>query len=434
MHANLRKILLAAVSLGTVMTFSAQAFAETKVTMWTFLDPKKDSPRERALREIIESFETANPDIDIVVEPQIWHQLPNSFVMSASTGRAPDIAWINYPKLVVPFEAGVAADLGDLFMNDWSAEERSDFVSQAPFEAVTRDGQILAAPLFLLSNVIMYRKDLMRDAGIDAETIRSWDDFIAAGKKLTKDDNGDGQIDQWGFGVALSRDGASTNPVIPALLDLQPEIFDDSCIPTVATEAGQKALALQAGFVAGDDITSPEAYARTSDDNQDLFIAGRQAMVVGGSSRVVGNREKATWGAENMGVLAWPSWTGEKASPYVMDGWFAVAWKDSPNLDAAGKFLEFMLSAEMSKLWTFPGGQVPFRKSTLSDPRIQEPQNEWMASVANGWEQNVAFLPPACNVGALYSDLNVATQKLARGEASAENALREVEELGAERQ
>jgi len=99
----------------------------------------------------------------------------------------------------------------------------------------------------------------------------------------------------FGFGLALSKDGASTNPIMVALLEHQPKIFDDACKPIVATPAGIEALELQAAFLR-QKVTSPEAAARTSDDNQDLFIGGRLAIVVGGSSRVVSNREKAAWG------------------------------------------------------------------------------------------------------------------------------------------
>lgn len=430
MFKALQRCVLAALAIG--MLTSTIAFAQTTVTMWSFLDPAKSSPRERALKQIIDGFEAKHPSIKIKVEPQIWHQIAPKFVMAAATGAAPDIAWINYPRLVLPFAANAAADLGPLFLDKWDAAEKADFITQAPFEAVTRDRKVLAAPIFLLSNILMYRKDLFAESGVTTEDVRTWDGLMAAASKLTADKDRDGQTDVYGFGLALSKDGASTNPVMVALLESQPKIFDDECRPILATPAGIRALELQADFVRN-KVTSAEASARTSDDNQDLFIGGRQAIVVGGSSRVVGNREKAAWGAQNMGVLQWPSWDGKRSGPYAMDGWFAVISSKSPRAKEAAMFVEYMIGRETAPLWTLSGGQVPFRKSVLDMPELATADNAWMREIARGWSENVAFLPPQCNFGAVMGDLNVATQKVIRGDLNAKDALAEVERLGGER-
>ncbi|WP_210495109.1 ABC transporter substrate-binding protein [Microvirga antarctica] len=406
------------------------AVAETTVRMWSFLDPSKDTPRERALAQIITGFERKHSDIKIKVEPQIWHQLADKFTLAAGSGGAPDVAWINYPKLVVPINAGVVADLKPLFQNELSAGAQEDFITKAPLDAVTVGGKVLAAPMFMLSGVVMYRKDAFSKQGLSPADVKTWDGMLAASRQLTEKTNG--QTSSWGMGIALSKDGASTNPLLVGLLELQPKVFDEKCRPTVATEAGVKALQMQADFVMK-SATSPEAMARTSDDNQDLFTAGRQAIVVGGSSRVSSTREKAAWDASQLGILKWPSWTGAISGPYVMDGWFAVVWNKSPNAKAAAAFVEYMMSREVAPLWTLVGGQVPFRKSVIAMPEMKSDANAWMTQVTEGWSENVAFLPSECNAGALNSDLNEATQKVITGRATPLEALKEVERLGAER-
>jgi len=76
---------------------------------------------------------------------------------------------------------------------------------------------------------------------------------------------------------------------------------------------------------------------------------------------------------------------------------------------------------------------VPFRKSVLALPELASADNGWMRDIAKGWADNVAFLPPQCNFGAVMSDLNVATQKVIRGDLSAKDALIEFEKLGTAR-
>jgi hypothetical protein len=95
------------------------------------------------------------------------------------------------------------------------------------------------------------------------------------------------------------------------LTDLQPRVFDDKCVPTVATPAGERTIQMAARFVT-ERASSPEALAQTSDDSQELFIGGRQAMTIGGTSRVASIRVRFTQGL----------------SEYTGDGGLKEAWKD----------------------------------------------------------------------------------------------------------
>ena len=55
----------------------AGAAAQTTVTLWTFLDPNKTSPRELALKQMIADFEAKNPAIRIIaVQPSEGHDVP----------------------------------------------------------------------------------------------------------------------------------------------------------------------------------------------------------------------------------------------------------------------------------------------------------------------------------------------------------------------
>ena len=407
----------------------SQAQAETTIRMWSFLDPAKDSPRERVLRQLISEFEQNNPDVKIEVEPQVWSQIANKFTIAASTGNAPDIAWINYPSLVLPFSANAAADLSEVAFGDWTQSDWDDFVTLAPFDAVTVDGKILAAPIMLLSNTILYRKDLFEAAGVVPNDLSTWDGLLKSGKALTKQTDGS---TTWGLGFPLSRDGASQSLVVVGLADLQESLFDDKCVPTVNTAAGEQALAMAADFIK-EGVTSPEAVAQTSDDSQEVFIGGQQAITIGGTSRVNRIREKAVFDKNQLGVLSWPSWTGEKPGPYILDGWTAVVWSGSDHKDEAGAFVAFMTGEEAATKWTLEGGQVPFRKSVLALPQLATPDASWMQDVADGWGANAQFLPPTCNIGAFYSDMNLAVQKVIQGSATPSEALKAVEEEGAER-
>ncbi|MCS6734609.1 extracellular solute-binding protein, partial [Proteus terrae] len=73
-----------------------------------------------------------------------------------------------------------------------------------------------------------YNKDMFKEAGIDlpdTDTPYTWDEFVEVSKQLTKDSDGDGNLDQWatGFNVnwslkllfGVTEQIGSTKPKIP---------------------------------------------------------------------------------------------------------------------------------------------------------------------------------------------------------------------------
>ena len=64
-------------------------------------------------------------------------------------------------------------------------------------------GRIYGIPHDLHPVVLLYRDDLFKAAGVEMTEVKTWDDFIAAGKKATRDLDGDGKVDQ--YAIVLDR-------------------------------------------------------------------------------------------------------------------------------------------------------------------------------------------------------------------------------------
>ena len=107
------------------------SYAQTVVTMWTFLDPAKTSGREVALKSMIDSFEKANPTIKIKVEPQVFSELMAKFLAAHNTGAAPDIIWVNTENMGALMKSGAAADLNELIASKWGSGADADFFVRA---------------------------------------------------------------------------------------------------------------------------------------------------------------------------------------------------------------------------------------------------------------------------------------------------------------
>ncbi len=76
----------------------------------------------------------------------------------------------------------------------------SDLVDFAMSNATTKDGKLIAMPVDIAPAVLFYRKSIIEAAGLTVqqmENIKDWDEYIEIGKKLTKDLDNDGTIDQY---------------------------------------------------------------------------------------------------------------------------------------------------------------------------------------------------------------------------------------------
>jgi multiple sugar transport system substrate-binding protein len=417
---------LAALGLGT-------AAAQTTVTMWTFLDPNKTSPREVALKQIIADFEKANPSIKIKVEPQDFAQMPPKFYLGHRTGNNPDLVWIDAKNLGGLAQSGAGADLGALVASKWPPAERDDFFVKAGWNAAMQDGKLLAMPLFHGASVVYYRKDLLKAAGIAPESLTTWDSLVEAARKLTVDTNGDGRIDVWGFGLPLAPIKTESTPALIGILDQEGGPFD-GCKARYATPAGAKALQYTADLITKHKVTPQEALALNVDDITEQFTAGRYAIAVTSNLRFSVIAKAAKFGAENIGIMAWPSWTGAKPSPMPVSGWWIAAWQKSPRLAEAGKFVEYLTGRDAIGLWMTVGGQVPTRRSLLGDPFLARPENAWVKTMVDAWSTSSWMEPTACNTRTLQAGLNEATARVIIDKLDPLAALREAEKKLADSQ
>jgi multiple sugar transport system substrate-binding protein len=416
-----------AVSLGLWLGGSVNAVqAQTTVTFWSFLDPTKASPRELALKEIIDNFERANPDVKVKVEPQVWTELTSKFLLSHQTNRAPDLVITNTSGLGRIIMSGGFADLGPMFASKLPADQVNDFV-QMGWNAGLQDGKRQAVPLFMASTSILYRRDLFKAAGVDPDAIRTWDDLTAAAQKVTIR-SGD-RVDVWGFGTALTTERVGGTTAISSMLQSgpTPPWNAETCAANYATPIGVRMIETHVDWINKHKVMPQGVIATTAEDLLDQFVAGRYAMMVAATARVDAVRKMVKFGGENVGVLRWPTWTADQSSPQQVQGFWIGVWSKSRNTQAAARFVEFVTSPSAVRSMAVIGGQVPQRLSVLNDPELKKPDYDFMPGVAAGWRDGGFILPTRCNMATFDADLNTAVQRVLVGAMQPMAALREAE-------
>lgn len=132
-----------------------------------------------AMQDVAKKYEEKNPNvkIEIIEVDSAYSKITPAL---ASGQGAPDIIQLqarDLQSMVDKFD-GQFYDLTEKLNQDGL----SDKFLTASIEGVKKDGKVFAMPWDIGPVAMYYRKDMFEKAGINAEDIKTWDDFIKAGK------------------------------------------------------------------------------------------------------------------------------------------------------------------------------------------------------------------------------------------------------------
>lgn len=184
-------LMLLFIILGSVTAVTAVvAQAPTELTFWTFVPAHQTFWEQSA-----ERWNEANPDRPITLtattaEYQAMHD--NLLAALLSGTGAPDLADIEIAK----FPTFLKGDIQLYDLTDVVASY-SDVILQTRLAPYQLDGKQYGIDYHVGTFVMYYNKDVMDAAGVDIDSIVTWDDYIEAGKKVTADTDGDGTVDRW---------------------------------------------------------------------------------------------------------------------------------------------------------------------------------------------------------------------------------------------
>ena len=155
--------------------------------------------RELAMdEEIIDSFHVRHPEIPVCYESLEGSGIYREKILtSIAAGTPPGVFLLDGIDLPSYVNRGVLLDLAPFTGRVGLPVEAFHPVMRDLFED---DGRLWAYPKDFTPMVLYYNKDLFDAAGVAyPDSSWSWEDFLAAAQRLTRDTNGDGTVDQWGF-------------------------------------------------------------------------------------------------------------------------------------------------------------------------------------------------------------------------------------------
>ncbi|NKK57585.1 extracellular solute-binding protein [Rhizobium leguminosarum bv. viciae] len=366
--------LLAATAAVAVLA-SGSAYAQSaNLTIWSW------NVAASALKSTLPGFNKQFPDIKITVEDLGNSQVFDKTLAACAAGGdgLPDIVsienfeaeifWSRFPDCFANLkELGYTADIQAKFPDFKRTElEVGDVAYAMPWDS---------GPV-----AVFYRRDLYEKAGVDPSTISTWDDFIAAGKKISAanpgvvmaqaDFNGDSEwfrmiANEQGCGY-YSTDGQNitiNQPACVASLQKVKEMKDAGTLTSAnwdekiqANTAGKAASQLYGGWYEGTvRSTSPDL--------------------------------KGKWGVYRM-----PSLTADGPHAANLGGSSLAISATSANKEAAWKFVNYALGTEEGQITMLKEfGLVPSLLSAEKDPFVNEPQPYWGGQKV--WADILATLP-----------------------------------------
>lgn len=335
----------------------------TTIVFQTFLKPDGTSPREKALAQIVKNFtDKTGIQVKYVVLP--WQEVDSQLLLSVQAGNPPDVSYVRDRSFEKHIQADSLLPLDDFIKKDIPENDQKDFLLWD--QVGVHDGRKYTFATSFIADAMFIRKDMLDKTGLQVP--KTWDEFVKVGKALTTP------------GVSGYIIGSS--PVQANQLDwVQPmiegrggKVLDDQGKAAFDSQAGIDTFKYLKSLVYEHKIMPANAATMKYDDVTDAFSSGRIGMIFEGSHRYaqIANAVKP----ENLIVAQMPGKTPDQPSPTAVNGWTLGIPKNSPNAEAAWKFIHHFTSPESVLLYSKISGEIPIRTSTTKDAFFQSPEGE----------------------------------------------------------
>jgi len=249
--------------------------------------------------EFEKTFEAANEDIDLVVDVVSWNDIYTVVNTRIANNEAPDL-------LNIDVFADYQADGMLLPAEDWVSPETYAKMYPAFLEQSVVDGVVWAVPDLASARALYYNADILEAAGVAVPT--NWEELTAACEAIKAYDS---EIYPWGIDLTTDEGQAA---FAYYTWSNGGGFVDADGNWSLNSAENVKAVEYEIGLVKA-GLTNSDPATETRYDLQDLFCAGKLAMMIA-PNQLSGLAAAA---GINYAISAIPSNTGVSVSAGVMD-------------------------------------------------------------------------------------------------------------------
>ena len=356
----MKKFLALALALCMVFSFCAVAAnADDEITLDVIICQYGPNTQEWFLGKgmngtnFVDKFEAENPGIKLNLEVISWNDVYTVVDTRIAAGNAPDIlnidVFANYANegLLEPVSQWCPEELfGDFFPS---------FIDQSVI-----DDTVWAVPDLASARALFYNVDMFNEVGIEVPT--TWAELEDACQAIV--DFYDGEVYPWGIDMTTDEGQAA---FAYYTWGNGGGFVDADNNWAVNSAENVEAIEYAIGLI-NKGYTNPNPATQTRYDLQDMFAAGKLAMVIAPNQLPTYVADKG--GDINMATANIPANEGKTSSSVgVMDR--VMAFKDEAAADQAkrdeaiGKFAEFFYNPENYVGWVSMEGFLPAVNSAV---------------------------------------------------------------------
>ncbi|WP_232830358.1 sugar ABC transporter substrate-binding protein [Oceanicella sp. SM1341] len=317
------------------------------------------------MQKLTGAFTEANPDIDVewvTMEENVLRQKVTTDI--ATKGGQYDIMTIG------TYEVPIWSKQGWLVPLEFDDSYDVDDLLPAIRDGLTTDGELYAAPFYGESSMVMYRTDLMEEAGLEMPDAPTWDFIKQAAEAMTDKEN---EV----YGICLrGKAGWGENMAFLSAManSYGARWFDEEWNPQFDGEAWKATLTDYVDLM--QNYGPPGASSNGFNENLALFQTGKCGMWIDATvaASFVTNPDESQV-ADKVGFALAPDKGLGKRSNWLW-AWNLGIPAGSAKTEAAQKFIAWATSKDYAELVASEEGwaNVPpgTRKSLYENPEYQE--------------------------------------------------------------
>ena len=357
--------------LGLAMAASTLAAVPTMAESGDVVNLSIWSPTDREAVEAwwvekLAEWNEAHPEIQVsreAIDRSDSYAYDNKIATAVTSNDLPSIFYVDGLQVSYYAANGIIVPITEYF----TEEDMADIVPSTIAQC-TYDGELYAMSATESGVAFYYNKEMLKEAGIDTDDLDSrtlenpvtWEEMADIAEKCTTDEHvGAHIIMDHGEGIPYALE--------PMYISKGKDYISDdgkTAEGYVDSEEAVETTAYLADLIA-------KGYANV-DPIQDEFLNGACATMIGGSWEVATLEANASF---DWGVTYYPvSDTGKAVSP--CGDWSAAISRDCENVEAAGEFLQWLMSTE----------NVATYAAAIAKPATRNTayENEAMADYAEG--------------------------------------------------
>ena len=338
------------------------AEAQSTIEFWHAME----GPKAPLMDEMAKEFMKEYPAIKVNVSLQGGYtDMVRKIQAGIMANALPDVAMLGQRHGIPNISASGKLLAPDSF---WTPEARKDITPQF-FNRYSYKGRVMAVPFAISTPVLHINATRFKEVGLNPEKPpTTWDELLNYARKLTRDVDGDGRIDQWGFNFH----GDTPWHLYAFIYQNGGDIYGKDGKSQLDSAAAVQALQWVADLYHKHRVAPVNAHEGATK----LFTAGNLAMFqrssafIEGATRQIGKRFEYRVAYLPKGkVYAAPDGGGGLG-----------AFRSTPEREkVALTFLKWMTSTKGIARFSRDTGYITFRKSSRELPEMKEffAKNPW---------------------------------------------------------